>query len=319
MAEKGKRRSAAYRALAGLVVLAGAFQAGCHRHSDGPDNTVQPPTITYRSPVILATAGEAFTSVAPDAQAYVHNNGVGSIITTGITFTVSPDLPVGLGLDRSTGLIAGTPPSTSAATTYTIFAANSGGTGYCTVSLGVQASSPVAVGYGDQPNAAAGQIGSSLVLDGPTVTGGTATGYGVSPALPAGVTLNRSTGLVSGTPTAAVAGTAYTLTATTPDGSANTRFTLLVSATASSAPVGLACPDLAATAGSPFLGPLPTLTAGTNVVFNVSPALPAGLALDPLTGQVAGTPAAASATADYALTASNAVGSAVATVKVTVN
>jgi hypothetical protein len=319
MADKGKRRSAAYRALAGLMVLVGAFQAGCHHGSDSPDNAVQAPTVSYRSPVILATAGETFTSVAPDAQAYVHYDGVGTIITTGITFTVSPDLPAGLSLDRTTGLIAGIPPSTSAAATYTVFAANSGGTGYCTLSLGVQASSPVAVSYGDQPPAAAGQVGAPLVLDGPTVFGGTATGFGVSPALPAGLTLNRSTGLVSGTPTAAIAGTTYTLTAATPDGSANAWFTLLVSATASAAPVGLACPDLVAAAGTAFTGPVPTLTAGTNVVYTVRPALPAGLSLDALTGQVTGTPAAASAAAPYVLTASNAAGSAVATVQVTVN
>ena len=113
MAEKGKRRSAAYRALAGLMVLVGAFQAGCHSGSDNPDNAVQAPTVSYRSPVILATAGETFTSVAPDAQAYVHYDGVGTIITTGITFTVSPDLPAGLSLDRTSGVIAGVPPSTS--------------------------------------------------------------------------------------------------------------------------------------------------------------------------------------------------------------
>ena len=157
------------------------------------------------------------------------------------------------------------------------------------------------------------------MLDGPTVFGGTPTGFGVSPALPAGLTLNRSTGLVSGTPTAAVAGTTYTLTATTPDGNANAWFTLLISATASAAPVGLACPDLAATAGTAFAGPVPTLTAGTNVVYTILPALPAGLALDALTGQVTGTAAAASAAAPYVLTASNAVGSAVATIQVAVN
>jgi hypothetical protein len=319
MGDKGMRRSAAQLALAGLAALAGASLLGCHHHKDGPDNTVQAPVVSYTSPVILATAGEPFTSVAPEAKAYVHFNGVGTIVTTGITFTVSPSLPAGLSLGSTTGVISGTPQAAGDAVTYTIFASNSGGTGYCTLSLGVQASSPVTLGYGTSPNAAAGQVGAALWLDGPTVSGATATGFGVTPSLPAGLTLNRTTGLVSGTPTTADAGTTYTLTATTPAGSANATFTLLVAAGASAAPVGLACDPLVATAGAAFTGPVPTLTSGTGVVYTISPALPTGLALNPLTGQVTGTPAAASAQADYVLTASNAVGSQPLTLQVTVN
>lgn len=315
---KGRGRSAATGLMAGLVVL--VFQAACHKKNNGPDNGVQPPVVSYRTPVILATAGQPYTSVAPDASAYVHINGVPTIVTTGITFTVVPELPAGLSLDSATGLIAGTPANTFAAAAYTVFARNSGGTGLCQVSLGVQASSPVTLAYGGQPNAAAGAVGASLALAPPTVTGGTATGFGVRPALPAGLALNPATGLVSGTPAAALPGTPFTLTATTAAGSANATFTLLVAAAAPDAgPSGLTCPDLAATSGQAFIGPIPALAVGADVVYTLSPALPAGLVLDPLTGQVTGTPVAPSAAAPFVLTASNAVGSTPVTFQVTVN
>jgi hypothetical protein len=52
----------------------------------------------------------------------------------------------------------------------------------------------------------------------PTVTGSVAS-YSVSPALPAGITLNATTGQIAGTPTASAAPTTYTVTATNSGGS----------------------------------------------------------------------------------------------------
>lgn len=59
-------------------------------------------------------------------------------------------------------------------------------------------------------------------------TGGTIASYAISPAAPAGLTFNTSTGLLSGTPTTVQAATAYTITATNATGSANATFTLTV-------------------------------------------------------------------------------------------
>ena len=52
----------------------------------------------------------------------------------------------------------------------------------------------------------------------PTVTG-TVTSYSVSPALPAGLSLNASNGQISGTPTVSAAPATYTVTATNSGGS----------------------------------------------------------------------------------------------------
>lgn len=63
--------------------------------------------------------------------------------------------------------------------------------------------------------AVSGTVGTSLSTSTLTTSGfsGTVT-YGVSPSLPAGLTLNTSTGVISGAPTATQSATTYTITAT---------------------------------------------------------------------------------------------------------
>jgi len=67
-----------------------------------------------------------------------------------------------------------------------------------------------------------------------------------------------------------------------------------------------AAPDVPVAGGGPVLS------------WTVEPALPAGLALDPLTGVIAGTPVLPAAAADYTVTAGNLAGSATATVNLSV-
>ncbi len=62
----------------------------------------------------------------------------------------------------------------------------------------------------------------------------------------------------------------------------------------------------------------PTVT-GTVTSYSVSPPLPTGLALDAVTGMIAGNPAVTSATANYTVTASNSAGSVSFPVSITVN
>src|SRR5882757_1451311 len=61
--------------------------------------------------------------------------------------------------------------------------------------------------------------------------------------------------------------------------------------------------------GSPY-GPYPPTVSGTVTGYSVSPALPAGLTLDPTSGVISGTPLAASSETIYIVTASNGAGAA---------
>jgi hypothetical protein len=79
------------------------------------------------------------------------------------------------------------------------------------------AEAPSALSY----TAAAGYtVGTALSLD-PTVTG-TVTSYSVSPGLPAGISIDATTGRISGTPTAPARSATYTVTATNATGSTTT-------------------------------------------------------------------------------------------------
>lgn len=64
----------------------------------------------------------------------------------------------------------------------------------------------------------------------PSVSGNVTT-YSISPSLPAGLSLNPSTGIISGTPTSASNLTTYTITATNSYGSTTTTITITVNAT----------------------------------------------------------------------------------------
>jgi hypothetical protein len=59
-------------------------------------------------------------------------------------------------------------------------------------------------------------------------TGGTITSYGISPAVPAGLVFNTSTGLLSGTPTDTITATTFTITGTNSYGSSTATFRLRV-------------------------------------------------------------------------------------------
>ena len=62
------------------------------------------------------------------------------------------------------------------------------------------------------------------------------TSYTVSPALPAGLSLSASTGIISGTPTAVTATASYTVTASNSAGSTTASLTITVNI---AAPAGL--------------------------------------------------------------------------------
>jgi hypothetical protein len=105
----------------------------------------------------------------------------------------------------------------TAAATYTITATNSGGATTASVDIAVNDVAPSSLGYSGNP--ATYTKDTAITNNTPTSSGGAVVSYAVSPALPAGLTLNTSTGVISGTPTAVTAAATYTVTATNSGGS----------------------------------------------------------------------------------------------------
>ena len=77
--------------------------------------------------------------------------------------------------------------------------------------------------------------GTAITPNSPTSTGGAVTSYSVNPALPAGLTLSTSTGVISGTPAAVTATASYTVTASNATGSTTATLTITVNVTPLSA------------------------------------------------------------------------------------
>ena len=160
--------------------------------------------------------------------------------------------------------------------------------------------------------------GTPIAANSPTSGGGAVTSYSVSPALPAGLNLSATTGIISGTPTAVTAKSSFTVMASNSAGSATASLSITVNV---AAPAGLsyAPSTVVYTVGTPIPMNSPTSTGGAVASYNVSPALPAGLNLSAATGIISGTPTIGAATASYTVTASNSTGSTTAALTITVN
>jgi hypothetical protein len=145
-----------------------------------------------------------------------------------------------------------------------------------------------------------GEVGSPFGPYSPTVSG-TVTGYSVSPAMPAGLSLDPSSGVISGTPLARSSGT-YTVSARNTAGTATAALTLVVLV----APTALTYTSpVTATVGAPLTPMVPTFS-GDADAFDIWPPLPNGLMFDKTTGIVSGTPTSARLAFTYTVTASNA-------------
>lgn len=86
--------------------------------------------------------------------------------------------------------------------------------------------SPVALYY-TTPKATY-TVGTPIAQNKPNVSGGTVASYSIVPALPPGLYLNPSTGVISGTPTAATPTCNYSVTALNPGGNAITAVTITI-------------------------------------------------------------------------------------------
>ena len=204
-------------------------------------------------------------------------------------------------MDPSTGVISGTPTTATTSATYTITATNPAGAATFDVTIDVYGP-PTTLTYTSNSLSLPVNVAASTLT--PTVTG-TVTSWSVSPALPTGLTLDPSTGVISGTPTTATTSATYTITATNPAGAATLDITIDVygpptavtyTSNSLSLPVNVAASTLT-----------PTVT-GTVTSWSVSPALPTGLTLNTSTGEISGTPTTATASATYTITATNGAG-----------
>jgi hypothetical protein len=190
-----------------LLALLLAAAAGCGK-SSAPHQTIAAPAgLGYDANPAAYRLGAAIAANAP------HSSG-GAVAS----YAISPALPAGLLLDAATGVISGTPAALAPQASYTVTAANAGGSTTCALSIAVADAPPTQLVYG-MPQATYTR-GVAIPADVPSSSGGAIISYSVSPALPAGLAIDASTGVISGTPTAVSARFSYTVTASNSGGSA---------------------------------------------------------------------------------------------------
>ena len=133
---------------------------------------------------------------------------------------------------------------------------------------------------------------------------GSVSAFSVNPALPAGLSFDTTTGVISGTPLAAESGTTYTITASNEAGAATTALNLVV-----------LVPPTALTYAGPATGKVGNALAqvvpsfsGDADTFAISPDLPDGLMLNYTSGILSGTPTSARLPLIYTVSAANVGG-----------
>lgn len=268
-------------------------------------NEVAPAGLSYSPSSVTLTNGTAANTLTPTST--------GGDISS---FSISPVLPAGLSFNQTTGAITGTPVGALSSTTFTVTATNDAGSATATLTITVNNAAPAGLTYSNSPNvASSGTKISDLV---PSFTGGIATSYAINPALPGGLTIHPSTGIISGIPTDIAAAATYTITATNSAGSTTKAVTITVN---EAAPKNLryATTTLQGSNGTPVTNMLPSSSGGNITTYSISPALPAGIILNTVTGEISGTPISISPLTTYIVTGSNSAGSTTATLSLKVS
>jgi large repetitive protein len=231
--------------------------------------TVNPSVL---SPTIVSGFTAAGTLGSPFAYTIAASNNPTSFSASG--------LPAGLGINTTTGAIAGI-PTAAGIFIVTIGAANAGGTALATLTLTVQQPVPVITSAATASARAGSPFAGYTIL-----ASNSPTSFGAS-NLPAGLTLNPSTGVISGTPSAS--GTyVVNLTASNSSGTSAVFPLTLAIAQSLNVPVISSGPTASGTANEGFVNY--SITASNSPTSFSATGLPAGLKLDPATGIISGTP-----------------------------
>ena len=281
---------------------------------NGSDSANSDVTITIAAQPILAPTTLSISGRV--TEAIVATAGFTATNFSGaVTYTATTPLPAGLNISPTTGVISGTPTVASAAQDYTITASD--GTNSLTAKVTITIVNFPSISPAVQSIVA--KVGTAITSSTPYVPSnftGTVT-YSISPALPAGLTFSTFTGVISGTPTVAVATVNETVTATDGTNTATARITISSRLVPLISPAGSVISGIVNT----IIAPSPTMEAkyftGTPT-YSISPALPVGLILNSQTGVVTGTPTTIQGLSTYTLSASDGVDTATSTIQISV-
>jgi hypothetical protein len=226
------------------------------------------------------------------------------------SYSINPAVPVGLAFNTSTGILSGQPVSLLSTTTYTVTVKDSNSPqSTATASFGLYIYAlPLSVTV-DIPSTSINPYIAIAPFIPVSASGGNGTKtLSISPALPAGLTFDSSTGAISGTANSIFSNT-YTVTCTDSVGqTASGSFSL------SSSAITLVLTTNVSTSTNIIFQPITpfapiTATGGSgSKSWSITPQLPTGVVFNTTNGTIVGTPTVQSPLISYTVTVTDQTG-----------
>eukprot|EP00929_Paragymnodinium_shiwhaense_P037631 TRINITY_DN20012_c0_g2_i1.p1 TRINITY_DN20012_c0_g2~~TRINITY_DN20012_c0_g2_i1.p1 ORF type:complete len:1125 (-),score=293.13 TRINITY_DN20012_c0_g2_i1:277-3651(-) len=250
-------------------------------------------TVVYLLPdIVLATLGPR-TPSSPSRRR-------SSLIMPGMKFSVEPALPEGLEIAELVGVITGKAEKPSAKTTYRITAKNDGGETSTELSMTVKLKPPEELTYPDAEDDF--YVGEAMMLS-PEVEGTVET-WKIEGSLPEGLLFDEEMGIIEGTP-AEEASCKVKVIAGNETGETRVELSFVVKR---APPSKLAYPVVQSEYPLHRTMTINPTVEGLVDEFTLDKALPEGVAMDPRTGIITGTPVKTTEATMYKVTAVNESG-----------
>ncbi len=231
-----------------------------------------------------------------------------------VTYSINPGLPAGLDLSSSTGVISGTPSVTSASKKYTITASDPTATPTsASFSVSIEVIDPMSFASASLADQTLTVNTAMTALNPPALSNSDgAVSYTVSPNLPGGLSISSSTGVISGTPSAAASPDVYTVTATDSRAGNVQTATLTVRIKVNPATAmafsGTKSAQVLIAGRQASIPALSLSNSVGTVTYSISPNLPVGLSFSTSNGGITGSPNTHHSNTSYTITATDANG-----------